>query len=178
MTCTRCGAFINENIQHSCTAAPMALAVNNSAAVAQTPAATEYVAPTLPLNIAAALTYAAGFISGIAFLVLEPYKHDGYVRFHAWQSLIFSLAWSVLWIPSSVFTSTLIGGLFATSMGGPEGAAGLPFLVLFITALNRLLGLAGFVYWMFLLYQAYSNQRYQIPIIGRFAAAQASLGIS
>jgi len=39
----------------------------------------------------AALSYALGLISGIIVLSME--KRDGYVRFHAWQSVLaFSLA--------------------------------------------------------------------------------------
>lgn len=172
-TCARCGTSINQNTQHSCPPAPVVFAVNNNSGVAQMPAATEYVGSALTSNIAAALAYAAGFISGIAFLVVEPYKRDAFVRFHAWQSLLFSLAWIVFWMPWSIFTSTLIGGLVVTGMGGPQAGAAISFLPLLITALNRLLGLAGFVYWIHLLYKAYSNQRYEIPVIGKFAAVQA-----
>lgn len=171
--CARCGASIINDIQHSCTPAPVAVAVNNHAGAAQMPAATQWTAPPLTSNIAAMLAYIAGFISGIALLVVEPYKRDAYVRFHAWQSLIFSLAWIVFWIPWSIFTSTLIGGLFVTGMGGSQAGPAISLLMLFITVLNRLLGLAGFVYWIFLLYKAYSNQRYEIPVIGKFAAVQA-----
>ena len=36
-------------------------------------------------NLAAALSYAVGWVSGIVFLIFEPNK---FVRFHAWQSTI------------------------------------------------------------------------------------------
>ena len=52
------------------------------------------------MNLAAALSYALGFITGILFLVLEPYKNNRFVRFHAIQSIIFSVAcvaFSIVW---------------------------------------------------------------------------------
>jgi uncharacterized membrane protein len=33
-------------------------------------------------NVVAALTYLAGFLTGIIFLVLDPYKSNSFVRFH------------------------------------------------------------------------------------------------
>ncbi|HEV2418667.1 MAG TPA: zinc-ribbon domain-containing protein, partial [Terriglobia bacterium] len=41
-------------------------------------------------NVAALLTYILGFITGIIFLVIEPYKRDPFVRFHAFQSIFLS----------------------------------------------------------------------------------------
>ena len=50
----------------------------------------------LDANVAAALTYAVGWVTGIVFLLVEPNK---FVRFHALQSTIafggLSLAWMV-----------------------------------------------------------------------------------
>src|SRR6266542_1218833 len=37
-------------------------------------------------NVAGMLAYVAGFITGIVFLVIDPYKDDRFVRFHAFQS--------------------------------------------------------------------------------------------
>ena len=39
------------------------------------------------MNMAAALSYALGAITGVLFLVLEPYKNNRFVRFHAIQSI-------------------------------------------------------------------------------------------
>ena len=54
-------------------------------------------------NVAGALSYVLGLITGIVFLVLDPYKRDRFVRFHAMQSILFcvaaiafSIAWSIL----------------------------------------------------------------------------------
>ena len=49
-------------------------------------------------NAAGALAYLAGIVTGILFLVIDPYKSDRFVRFHAFQSLFFNVAWIALWI--------------------------------------------------------------------------------
>ncbi len=56
-------------------------------------------------NMAAALCYALGFITGILFLVLAPYNQNREIRFHAFQSIFLNIAWFVaLWIIVSIIT--------------------------------------------------------------------------
>lgn len=111
-------------------------------------------------NVAGLLTYLVGFITGIIFLVIEPYKNDKFVRFHAFQSIFFNVALIVFWIVYLILTSILSFvslGILAVVMG--------------LVAL--LLALAVFAYWVFLMYKAYNNQYYKIPFIGDLAAKQA-----
>src|SRR5580700_158299 len=49
-------------------------------------------------NVAGALAYLVGAITGILFLVIDPFKNDRFVRFHAFQSIFFNLAWIAFWI--------------------------------------------------------------------------------
>jgi uncharacterized membrane protein len=104
--------------------------------------------------------------------VLEPYRRERYVRFHAWQSIWFSLAAIALWVPWSMFASTLAG----TATGAPGLASGVghTFPILLIAAINRLLGLSGFLFWAFLLFKAYGGEQFRIPLIGKLAAGQAA----
>src|SRR4051794_23372489 len=44
-------------------------------------------------NVAAALCYVLGLITGIVFLVLAPYNRNPAIRFHAFQSIFLSVAW-------------------------------------------------------------------------------------
>jgi hypothetical protein len=44
-------------------------------------------------NLASALMYPLALIAVIVFLVIEPYRNDGFVRFHAFR-LIFCVLWS------------------------------------------------------------------------------------
>ncbi len=41
----------------------------------------------------AALTYLLLFVTGILLLYIEPYSKDDFVRFHARQSIVFTIAW-------------------------------------------------------------------------------------
>lgn len=111
-------------------------------------------------NVAGLLTYILGFITGIIFLVIEPYKRDSFVRFHAFQSIFLSAACVILWIAWGIVT----GVLFVATLG-------FMWHVVFLSWV--LLRLALFVLWLFMLYKAYNNERYMLPFIGPLAARQA-----
>ena len=99
-------------------------------------------------NIIAALTYLLGFVTGLIFLYLEPYNQDEFIRFHARQSIGFSVAWFAIGIVFGVFIAVLPHGLGA--------------LLNFILTLIDI-GLA--VFWVVLMYKAYNGERYRIPEI-------------
>ncbi len=109
-------------------------------------------APGLDQNLASALCYLAGLITGILFLVLAPYNQNKTIRFHAFQSIFFNIAWIVFWI---------VWGFISVMMHG------LGFL------LSPLIGLAFFVIWLYLMYSAYTNKMVKLPVIGDLAAKQA-----
>lgn len=111
-------------------------------------------------NLAGLLTYVLGLITGIIFLVIEPYKNNKFVRFHAFQSIFFSVALFVFWIVWSV-ASSILG--FTTF-----GVVGLA-----MAGIGLLIALGAILYWCFLMYKAYRNERYRIPYLGEFAAKQA-----
>jgi uncharacterized membrane protein len=97
-------------------------------------------------HIIAALTYLLGFVTGLIFLYLEPYNQDEFVRFHARQSIGFSIAWFAIGIVFGVFIAVLPHGLGAL----------LNFLL-------TLIDIALAVFWVFLMYKAYNGERYRIP---------------
>ena len=110
-------------------------------------------------NVAGALAYFLGFITGVFFLVIEPYKNDRFVRFHAFQSIFFSIAYVILWmVLSQVFWFGIL------SMG---------ILWSLFSLVWTLLSLGTFLLWLFLMYKAYSNERFMLPVIGDYAARQA-----
>jgi uncharacterized membrane protein len=113
-------------------------------------------------NVAGCLAYILGFITGIIFLVLDPYKNDKFVRFHAFQSIFYNvvvigfiIVWSIL---------SIILGL--VSMGFLAG-------IMFLISLFIHLFFLGFA--IFMMYKAYQNELYKAPIIGALAAKQAGL---
>jgi len=111
-------------------------------------------------NVAGLLAYILGFISGIIFLVIEPYKNDKFVRFHAFQSIFFNVALIVFWIAYSIVASIL-------------GIVSLGFLAVVMGLVGLLISLAVLAYWIFLMYKAYDHELYKIPFIGDLAAKQA-----
>jgi uncharacterized membrane protein len=124
------------------------------------PAAPAAAGTAMASNVAGLLTYILGFITGIIFLVIEPYKHDKFVRFHAFQSIFFNVALIVFWIAYTIVASIL-------------GFVSLGILAMLMGLLGLLISLAILAYWIFLMYKAYNNQLYKIPFIGDLAAKQA-----
>lgn len=122
--------------------------------------ATPEVAATsgLTSNLAAALAYVLGLVTGIVFLVLEPYKHDRFVRFHAMQSILFCVAAIVFSIAWSIVVDVMINISGWTAMA--------------LTPIGLVISLGLFLFWLFLMYQAYSRREFRIPIIGVIAAKQ------
>lgn len=112
----------------------------------------------LTSNLAAALAYVLGLVSGIVFLVVEPYKRDRFVRFHAMQSIMFcvaAIAFSIAW---SILVNILINISAWTAVA--------------LTPIGLVISLGFFLFWLFLMYQAYSRREFRIPIIGALAEKQ------
>jgi uncharacterized membrane protein len=97
-------------------------------------------------NIIAALSYLLGFVTGLIFLYVEPYNQDEYVRFHARQSIGFSVLWFAIEVIVGVFIAVL-----------PQ------FLSVILNFLLTIVNIALAVYWIVLMYKAYNGERYRIP---------------
>ena len=137
-------------------------AVENSAGVAVMSPPAGTVSRTMDTNVVAALTYLAGFVTGIVFLVLDPYKGNSFVRFHAFQSIFFNLAWIAFWIVGIILSAVL-----TPLTAGVFGLIALPLMLIFIVA--------NFGIWIFLMYQAYQQRLFRLPIVGKFAAEHAGV---
>ena len=113
-------------------------------------------------NVAGALCYAVGLVTGIVFLALAPYNQNPRIRFHAFQSIFFNIAWIILHYGFAIVIGAmgyqLLGALFAI-------LTSLVWLVI---------GLGGFLLWLFLMYKAYNNTPLVLPIIGPIAQKQAA----
>jgi uncharacterized membrane protein len=116
----------------------------------------------LQANTAGALAYLAGIITGIIFLVVDPYKGDRFVRFHAFQSIFFNVAWIALWI------AWMIAGLVLSAI-----TKGLFFFIQL--PIDLLLMAGGFALWAFLMYSAYQGKMTKLPVVGALAAKQAGI---
>jgi uncharacterized membrane protein len=107
-------------------------------------------------NVAGMLCYIAGLVTGIIFLVIEPHNKNRFVRFHAFQSIFFHVAWIVLYFIYSIISYSLPWGLHFIS-----------------SLLYLVIALGGFLLWLFLMYKAYNNEQFKLPIIGDIAMKQA-----
>jgi uncharacterized membrane protein len=97
----------------------------------------------LDSNVAAALAYGLGWITGLVFIVAEP--NDRFVRFHALQSIIvFGTLSAITLLLQAV---PILGMLIAV------------FLVVPLSA----------VLWLLLMYKAYQGEKFKLPIAGDMA---------
>ena len=94
-------------------------------------------------NVAGALTYALGWITGVAFLLMEP--SNKFVRFHALQSSIVFGALSVAWFVA--MSIPILGWLIAFVVIPPLSA----------------------VLWLLLMFKAYQGLRFKVPFAGEMA---------
>lgn len=168
--CESCGAALAGDIRfcQSCgsptiSTGPMSVSASaGSGAVVAIPSPTNLEQKTMDSNLVGALTYLAGFITGIIFLVLDPYKSNSFVRFHAFQSIFFNIAWVVFWILWMIISAVL-----TPLTAGVFGLIALPLMLIFTVA--------GFGIWAFLMYQAYQQKLFKLPIVGKFAAEHAGV---
>ena len=93
-------------------------------------------------NVAALLSYLAGFITGIIFYVLE--KENKFVRFHAMQSIL-------------VFGALFILSVILRMM---------PFIG---WALMNLIWVLEVILWVLLMLKAYKGEYFKLPIVGDIA---------
>lgn len=144
--CPKCGAAVNVTVSSS---------VSGGAAATPAAAPAAPSAAGLTENVACALCYAVGFITGILFLVLAPYNQNRNIRFHAFQSIFYSVAAIALGFVFG-FVGILTGGWS-----------------LFLLPVFWLIRLGFFVLWLVLIIKAYQNQKLVLPIIGPMAEQQA-----
>jgi uncharacterized membrane protein len=95
-------------------------------------------------NVAAALSYAVGWVTGLLFIATE--HENKFVRFHAMQSTIVFAALSVLCIllPAIV---PILGMLAVVFLVMPASAA----------------------LWLVLMFKAYQGERFKVPMAGDMA---------
>ena len=111
-------------------------------------------------NVASALCYLLSFITGIIFLVLEPYSKNKAVRFHAFQAIFFGVACIAVNI-AMMIVSTILHGI-------------LNYTLWFIpTLLSLSVSLCMLCAWLFLMYKAYNREHFKLPILGDLAEKQA-----
>jgi uncharacterized membrane protein len=109
--------------------------------------------------MAGALAYFT-FIPAIIFLLLEPYKHNRFVRFHSFQCL---LLWgAAILLAIALKLAALL--LFIIPVLGP----------LLVVLVSAVVGIGALVLWLVLVVKAFLGEMFQLPLLGAFAVQQAA----
>ncbi len=111
-------------------------------------------------RIYAALSYVCFVLSGIVVYVVR--EKDAYARFHAMQSMLFTVALFILSFILGAFQLTLH---FIPFIGGVFG--------LLLSLIGLFISLVVVAAWIILMYKAYSGERYKLPVIGDMAEKMA-----
>jgi uncharacterized membrane protein len=111
-------------------------------------------------NVAAALSYVLGIVSGVVFVLIEK---DPFVRFHAFQSIFLSVAWIAIWIVLSIIGAVL-GHIPILNI--------LAFLVGILISIG--LSLGGLLLWIVLIVRAFQGARLSLPYVGPLAEQYAA----
>ncbi len=105
-------------------------------------------------NVAGALCYVLGWLTGIIFLVIDK-RHS--VRFHAAQSIVvFGGLTIIYWIIGAMFATSIMMGGFG--MGWSMGYT-----------IFMLIRLVFLVLWIFLMFKAYQGEQFRVPIAANIA---------
>jgi len=164
--CASCGSPVEGKFCPKCGAAIDAAA--QPAAGAPPSGAQPSVAAPMADNVVSALCYVLGLITGIVFLVMEPYSKSRAVRFHAFQSIFMSVAVIAVDIVFSILFSIILRIFWtAGGLGGFGLFASLMSLVWWV------FGLGCFGLWLYLIISAYQGKTVVLPIIGPLAQKQA-----
>ncbi len=155
--CAKCGAALLDG-------ASFCGSCGNPVAAAATPPPQTGATSTagssgLTSNVAGALAYVT-IIPAIIFLAVEPYNKDRFVKFHSFQSLFFNIGLFVLMI-AMMIVSFIIGMI--------PVVGGIVALLLWLV-----ICLGSFVLWLLVMYKAYNNEKYMLPVIGNLAEQQAA----
>jgi uncharacterized membrane protein len=105
---------------------------------------TERTSTGLDANVAAALTYLVGFVTGIIFLLVE--RENRFVRFHAMQS-----------------TLTFAGIVVIDVLLQLVPILGALVVIFIIIPLSVIL-------WLLLMFKAYKGDDFKLPLVGPMAA--------
>lgn len=122
-------------------------------------ATTERSSTGLEANVAGALCYFLGLLSGLIFWIVE--SQSRFVRFHAMQAMLVSVAWIAVLIVYMALWNVLYALPVVGAIAGLFGTLGYLALVV-----------AGIALWLFCMFKAFQGERFKLPYIGEFAEKQ------
>jgi uncharacterized membrane protein len=144
--CSNCGAAVEGRFCAKCGtevggAAPPPPGPSGSASLLPPAAA------GLSDNVVGALCYVGLIITGILFLLLEPYSKKPAIRFHAFQAIFLNAAWIVL--------SLVLG------------------IIRFGFFLSPLISVVAISLWVYMIVTTYQGKKVVLPLVGSLAQQQA-----
>lgn len=148
--CSNCGAAVEGRFCAQC-GSQVAGGTAQAAGVPPGAAPLSAASSGLSDNAAGALCYALLLITGVLFLLLEPYNKNRAVRFHAMQAILLNVAWFVVWFACSIILGFVHLGVFLLPL------VWLGFLVL----------------WIYMIITTYQGKTVVLPVIGQLAQQQA-----
>jgi uncharacterized membrane protein len=153
--CSKCGAVVDVGAAFCSACGTPQGSINATAPPpGSTPSPPGAAQTGIEENVAGALCYALGWITGLVFFLIDKRP---YVRFHAAQSIVVFGGLHIVY-----FVLGMIFGIGMFSFGGFTGI-GLGW------ALFSLLDLVVFILWILLMIKAYQGERFRIPIAADFA---------
>lgn len=158
--CASCGAQVEGRFCPKCGAAIVAGGGIAPAPVTPPGVPVATTGTALADNVAAMLCYLAGLVTGVIFLVLEPYSRNRVIRFHAFQSIFLSV---------TIIAIDIVIGIFFRILLAIAGFFGLIFGVVW-----PIFGLACFILWLYMLISTYQGKTIVLPLIGPLAQKQAA----
>jgi uncharacterized membrane protein len=116
-------------------------------------------------NVAAAISYI--WIVGLVLFFIE--KDNKFVRFHAMQSVLYGVVWTVVMVVLAVLNAiiAIVGGVASAAAGDP-GIIGM-LISLISLVIWLVLPLVYFAGLIFAAVKAYQNTKFKFPIIGNMA---------
>ena len=117
-------------------------------------------------NVAAALGYPIGIFAIIA-LIID--KENRFVKFHALQSLLLHVAFAVVGIVLVVVFAIVVIVIAAAAGGGTAGGAFSGIFVMISFLIGMAVTLAYVIALIISAVNAYSGQRFMLPVIGGLA---------
>lgn len=157
--CAKCGTQVPGSFCPNC-GTPVAGAAPQQGGFAPPPPQASAGDAGLTEPVAGALCYLLGVITGVIFLVIEPYSRNRNVRFHAFQSIFTNLGMIVGWI-----ILTIVG--IALNVIPVLGT--ILMVVLWFAYMVCTFGL-----WVYLLVKTFNGQKVVLPVVGPMAEKQAS----
>lgn len=115
-------------------------------------------------NVAAALSYVLGFVSGIIMYFVEPENET--VRFHAVQSIVVFGAMFVVLMAISFFSAFLAT---AGAVGGTGSSIVFGMIGALVGLVSLLVRLAMLVLWIYLIVRTYQEENPRLPVAASIA---------